>query len=262
MKDACWQPEPDAKLSSEGVAEWRKNVTEWLEGAQADENGGSAKKRKRGQPRLQRIAACRHLVAVDAALQASTGRGLSAFLPPAEGAPSEPLLQRRTLVLIEDQSSVNLAAAFYALFSLKLRLAHFRDEFHRSWNDTRDAVRSAGFGMVTKLTEICFNMPHGPWGGAKFFEECCELSVSYLAQLDESDPLLTALAEHMRRDQAQEGIQVSAAKIDLIAQLHSARFLEVKDPHVSSTRWYDWHKARACAAGGSGSSAPASPRCL
>ena len=77
------------------------------------------------------------------------GQGLPCFL--ARDADKErPLSQRPTLVLHEDQSSVNVCVR-YVLLHLGLRLMPCRDEFHRVWNDSQVAVKRQGYHVVVKL---------------------------------------------------------------------------------------------------------------
>ena len=122
------------------------------------------------RPKKTRQSAYAVMRAVDHQLHSMTGTGLSQFIPQ-DGSTNIPLQSRPLLVVCLDEGSVGYAAVWYWWYSAGLRMLPMRDVFHREWNDVLMAVRNCGLYSVLLLTQLVYNLSHGPWAGAAWWEQ-------------------------------------------------------------------------------------------
>eukprot|EP00971_Amphidinium_carterae_P063201 1250702-Amphidinium_carterae.1 len=78
-------------------------------------------------------------------------------------------MERPCLFTTIDQGSVGYPALFWMYCSEKLRGAWHCDFFHRTWNNTRGALKKCGLQMVLIQSTLIFNMFSGPFGGSANF---------------------------------------------------------------------------------------------
>lgn len=128
------------------------------------------------------------------------------------------------------------------LFEKKARCLWICDEYHNLWTSVGNACKDSGFSVVIKLVELVMNLNYGPWAGQKFYHEILEMSRRYLEAVDDDDPLMVNLAEKVRRDMGSDHDFSEGFVSRIIDELAGARFLQIKGPHVSQTRWFDWMK--------------------
>lgn len=144
IRDSVWKPDPDKLLTGEEVEQWRRDATAFLEEARQSDRVASSSSQPGGRPqrKLERVAAYRHQVGLDADLQWLLGKGCGwlRFIATEEQS-GWPLSRLPTLVLLEDRHSVNLSGMFFALFALGARCLWICDDMHNVWSSARRLQR-------------------------------------------------------------------------------------------------------------------------
>lgn len=197
---STWKPDPSEPLAEADIGDWKALALSHISKLRGG-NGASKNIFKQPQ-KLERIAAYRHLIALDSVLQLilGEGKGFRVFLPCGGAGGSLPLAQKPCLVLQEDRHSVNMSGAFYLLYRSGARMMWLPDELHNLWSSIGTGASRAGWGYILRLTEICMNLNYGPWGGQRFFMEICEMTAKYAETLGTEGPLVRHYLENIRQD--------------------------------------------------------------
>ena len=229
-----------AKFIGEGQAEDAKARQE------------KAKKKEKSTP-FNRAAAHDLLQAIDHALKVAIQSGLSAFLdededpvpaggppaghppagPPDDGAPAAPPAGARKLkpllVVCIDQGPDNLAAIWFLLYCVKIRLVIIYDLSHREKNDIKLAIAEANYKNVVDETSLMFNLDYGPWDSAVWFSLTVEGALEMIKTLPPNDKMVQFFSPLMPTPDWQSSID-------------SASFMEKKVPRMRSVRFFGWMK--------------------
>ena len=112
--------------------------------------------------RVPRKSSFRFLRTIDYLLVLTLGFGLASFCKASQA----PLLQRPLLLLHTDEGSSGMAAVWFLKSHLDCRFFHFRDIFHREWNDVTLALRRCGLDWTILLRTVVYNLCFGPWEGS------------------------------------------------------------------------------------------------
>ncbi len=198
--------------------------------------------------KMQRLASYSHMTGLDNSLLTIFPEGLNTFIPK-EGDKTAPLLSLPTLISNEDAGPVPWSARAFRLYHLKVREVAQRDVFHVIWRVLLNGAKDAGFRGVMLVTAANFNLAHGPWQGAGWWQQLLEGSKDYFRLASETDPLLQALGPRILAglpdslaDQLQ-GEEGEGSLQRLLSLLPQMPFLRERGPTVHMTRWASWMEA-------------------
>ena len=71
-----------------------------------------------------------------------------------------------------------MAAAFFAIYKLRLPVVVFWDLIHQSVNEVLLALQMSGLWPVVLELLLVFRLPYGPYAGQKFWRDLQEASAS------------------------------------------------------------------------------------
>ena len=121
----------------------------------------------------------------------------------------------------------------------KLRVCHFRDPFHREWNDCQEAIERAGLWHCVLLSTVLYNLSHGPWDGSAWFQKLREGAADYWSKAEAGDPLLEILYEPLCFDFQEEAVGTPEHKLQVLNQAvdsnvvrKKGHFLHLRKPAV------------------------------
>lgn len=102
----------------------------------------------------------------------------------------------------------------------------------------------AGLWSTILKSSMLFNLPFGPWGGAKWFRKMCEAGEEYFQVSNAEDPILQVIWQRHCRDAAQDPGDSEAFMAWLVGLPWSKTFT-AKGTRVVLSRWFSWmHAAR------------------
>lgn len=212
--------------------------------AGVDPKGKKQRRTGGGPAALLRHTAGDYFVALDHILHLVYGKSLATFCPPPDQpAPPQPLSQRPTLVMWQDEGSPGFALSWYLLFHCKARYLPIRDPLHREWNDLKGALRQAGVWWVVLWTSIVYNLNYGPWEGQGWWQKQVEAGEEYLAKAGPQDPLLEQLYPAICADRGIEAVGTPEHKEALLEELLASSLFQRKGPRVALRRWFSWNLA-------------------
>eukprot|EP00971_Amphidinium_carterae_P164809 3267357-Amphidinium_carterae.2 len=157
-----------------------------------------------------------------------------------------PDMERHCLFTWIDQGSVGLPAMFWMYCCQKIRGAFHCDWFHRTWNNTRLALKRCGLQMVLVQATLIFNMFSGPFAGSANFRAIQDSADALSKYGDISDPLFLRLYEDLCIDAhgclpAEFGTETHMQVVlDSLQQLSCFR---AKPSKVKLCRWFSWMQA-------------------
>lgn len=178
-------------------------------------------------------------------LQVTFGCSLTTFLPAGVEAPAPkvPPTELPTLILQEDEGSVGYSLHWYLLYQQRLRFVHFRDIYHREWNDVKLAIKSCGLWWAVLLSSVALNIHWGPWLTQAWFQKHKEGADEFFRKCTPADPLFLHFYEELAREQGIEPDHTFDQKASLLKELHASDLFENKGPKVAINRWFSWMQA-------------------
>lgn len=158
----------------------------------------------------------------------------------------EQALEPPLLVLIPDESSVNLSALHFLLGGLSARAIWIRDPYHRQWRDFSLACREASlWGSVLELIH-CINLPFGPWRSEAWWSTLRGSLNTYLKRSDENDALFQSLWPQMA-DDLQDRLTTERGsdrqQKEVFKILCGAEMFQSKGRRVALCRWFGFYVA-------------------
>ena len=177
----------------------------WVRKVRAKLAGGAAP-REALDGRLKRKKAYSWLVCYDHMVRESTSfGGLQAFEYPAASRPADPW-SWRLLICTMDQGSDGLAAASFLRHQLEMNFEVRFGPSHRSWSDTKAALRYAQLWCHEILQIICYNAEFGKWHDD---ERCWQVrdvvSANFRALTEPNDEVFHMLMDGVLEDSGLEG---------------------------------------------------------
>ena len=192
-----------------------------------------------GKKRLHAHASGR---ALDRILVTMLGQGLAAFSQKPDDA-GQPIDSRPVLIVWMDEGSPTYALSLYLQYATKTRCLFIRDAFHREWNDCTLALRHCGFWPTMLLSQLVFNLPHGPWGGAGWYEQLLQGAESLIRHGGASGGLFSALYDNICADIGVAAAGTHKHKEEVIRFLMDSRVLGKRHEKVATRRWFSWLSA-------------------
>ena len=230
-------------------------------------------------PATFRVASRHFLLALDALLRNSTGRGLEAFCKPLPAGPAstpggtaegqgqkrkkkavnqeledlmalqnpagDPLLLRSLpeLTLCMDQGSVGFASHWLSMCVLRLNAVCFPDTSHRVWNDAKLAVQGCpALYDALCCTMFLMNMHMGPFESYAWWSQAQASAKEFHRTADWHDPLWQAFLPAVLRDLGEEDRDLRDEDFQkkLWGNLPTSEAFTKKDVSVGMTRWFGW----------------------
>jgi hypothetical protein len=102
-----------------------------------------------------------------------------------------------------DQGPVGWSAAFFLYERMGLNGTYWPDAAHRTWNDTKAALKATGLWLVVLETTLAWNVTQGPWAKSAFFQRMKAGMESYLQTAGPTQSQLFLMVyEDATRDQS------------------------------------------------------------
>ena len=147
---------------------------------------GKALPRKPVKARMSAHATGR---ALDRLMTTTVGVGLEDFKQ-LDGDHLVRIDQRRLLVVHMDEGSPSYALSWYLQYHERLRSLFIRDNYHREWDDVTLSLRKEGLWPTMLLSQLVFNLAHGPWEGAGWCEKIIQGAKSLIGTAPDGGELM------------------------------------------------------------------------
>lgn len=152
------------------------------------------------------------------------------------------------LLLSVDQCSVNWSGAHYmaAVRGHNVNVHFVVDEFHRSWNDFKQACRSAygGFWHTVLQMVLVYNLPYGPWLSAAWMSERQEALDMLLRDGSLKSVAVMPNLEAMSLDCGHSApVDEEGAAAMFEERVLDSSLLRSKGPYVKMMRFYSYLEA-------------------
>ena len=210
---------------------------DWYDAAKAQYQGltGDSKKDRPKAPKRFRTKAFKWLLCLDYMLE-QLGVPLSQFaLPPLQ----ECLPNQPAITISLDQGSDGWCACNFLAGKLFCILI-LPDPSHRCWNDCRLALQDAGVWSAVHLLTICFNLDHGPWADARWYQECVEAVHLYTTLTEPSECPAWQTLYHLIAAESGDSIRMGedGFEKELFNSLPMA--YNRMSQKVAMARWFGW----------------------
>ena len=168
------------------------------------------------------------------------GVSFKQFLQPVDKALREHPSTWPTLSLCLDQGSDGWAGLRYLLHGMPCCIYYTVDASHRCWNDVQLGIRDCNLWSIVNILTIVFNIDHGPWSDARWYQQGRECVRAYIKSVDRHRcPLWQSLYDRICEDtgdtcrMAEEGFE------KLMWEKLEDAWTKQADK-VSMTRWFAW----------------------
>jgi hypothetical protein len=150
------------------------------------------------------------------------------------------------LVIAMDQGSPQYAASWYLLHKEGLNLFPTWDPAaHRTWNDTKLALKDAQLMKVIYTSTVLYNYKAGPWNSAAWFKTIKGAVRDLQATMTCEDRLLKKVWPLICADRrwVDEWDTNMVARQEFIGELHKTHEPQTKGEQVALSRWFSWMRA-------------------
>eukprot|EP00971_Amphidinium_carterae_P349829 6491249-Amphidinium_carterae.3 len=147
------------------------------------------------------------------------------------------------LVMVGDESSVNLSLFHWMASVGEVNTVFIRDVAHRSWNDAKLGIVSAGlWGDFLELMTIMFTL-QGPWLSAAWFTEMQEAAEIHMSRANENCPWFQSCADELVLELGAEckaDPHTEEGRKEVWEKLKERTCLDRRGQCVTTTRWFQW----------------------
>jgi hypothetical protein len=144
------------------------------------------------------------------------------------------------LLLHTDKGNTGMAAVWILKSHLDCSFFHFRDIFHREWNDVTLALRRCGLYWTILLSTVVYNLCFGPWEGSAWFEKLKAGAEEYFKKESVARPLFATLYQLICRDRGCPPVGTFEHREAVLKQTASAEGFSKKGPRATLKRWFSW----------------------
>ena len=147
-----------------------------------------------------------------------------------------------------DEGSSNYAAVWYLMYKERINILLTPDPNHRTWNDARLALVSAGLWGHVLLASVTCRFGYCPWDEGTGLQQLRTSMEECMAVGNPHDPIFQHMLPHLLRDW---GWESNAHEDGLLeeawAALGESQCFKAKGPRPKSTRWFSimdclsWH---------------------
>ena len=168
-------------------------------------------------------------------LQIATGAGWKQFMH--MEADTSPLHTRPMITVAVDQGGDGWSGLHY-LQSKRARLTMVNDTSHRVWNDTQLGLQDCRLYTQCLLTTIAMNLDHGPWAGARWWEEIKQSAKDYTRLGSPQCPIFKSLLPQIMKERALLDPHDDMSPESIFESLKEV--VEHKFQKVGMTRWFQF----------------------
>eukprot|EP00971_Amphidinium_carterae_P220765 4382944-Amphidinium_carterae.1 len=209
----------------------------WLETTRHGEGEKRDKVKK-----LVRTKAYSWLVATSHMLMVCSGVGWSAFRVPAEEGARPMAEEQKVAVLTIDQGGDGWCAVHY-LMATRHCILLLSDQSHRCWNDFQLALQDSKLYSWTLVTICLLNLDHGPWGGARWWEELKSGCREYIRVAGPECVVWQGHLPHVLAEVGEELMVEGAEERNAALFYGLEECVERKVERVGMTRWFQYVSA-------------------
>ena len=219
-----------AKLSWQTVAKefWERQNASY----QAEKGRSKALKKT-----LHRVKVYEWLCASQQTLSSLTGRGWEQFMVPGPDEEQRDPAQWKSITVALGQGGDGWSACYY-LQSSRTNMFTIGDPSHRYWNDFINGVKKSGQWLNCLLLINCCNLDHGPWSGARYWEEMKEAASEYCALASTDCLHFSSLLPAMFEENKEDLVLVPHEERSEMLWDGLKEIVKKKTEKVASTRWF------------------------
>lgn len=108
--------------------------------------------------------------------------------------------QHPCLAIVSDEGPDNMAASFFAMSGMRMRVIWTFDVLHRVINDMKLAMAACGLWPLLQELLHVLNLNHAPWQSKAFFKELQEAFQLFMENATPDNDIFQALVERLARD--------------------------------------------------------------
>ncbi len=222
-------------LLHEARSSWKRMASEFWKSHAADD---AEEKGKKTKPTFYRTKAYEWLCATTHQLQIATGRSWEAFKVKRneDGSSALPASSWPCCTVSVDQGGDGWSALHYLLGN-DYNVQVVFDWSHRSWNDVQLAIGDVSWTYYVLVTIVLCNLDHGPWNGARWFQELKAGAEEYGVASEPHDPLLSHFFPHIAEEQDLDALDMEAEEE---IRLKIGLCTQKKNQKVGLTRWFHY----------------------
>eukprot|EP00971_Amphidinium_carterae_P293827 5833422-Amphidinium_carterae.1 len=170
-------------------------------------------------------------------LMVASGRGWSQFQVDAEENLRPPAVEWPVAVVSVDQGSDGWCATHF-LEACRHNVVVLPDMSHRVWNDLQLSLQDSALYAWCLCTLVLMNLDHGPWSGAKWWEQLKQGAVEYIRGADSSCPVFQGHVGQIEKELQLANVQTEASEDEIFQMLPGC--VERKQQKVGVTRWFQY----------------------
>jgi hypothetical protein len=144
------------------------------------------------------------------------------------------------LVSITDQGAVNLGVLDYCVYHLGLCILTAYDRQHRTYNDLKSSLKSAGLYRSFLAYSLLFNLNYAPMGSKAWFTRKAAALESFITENSPHAQPFLSYMPHICAERLETETGGAEQRLSIWNEMKNMRTCQIHGPLAKLMRWYSW----------------------